>query len=431
MTGTLSLALVAIASYLVGAVPFGFLVARSRGVDILSHGSGNIGATNVGRILGRKYGVLVFLLDFAKGALPVLIAGTFATADLPAEWLQVTAGIAAFLGHLFPVYLRFRGGKGVATGAGVVAVLAPGPTAGALLAWVTIVAASRYVSLASLLAAAVLCALRLALTLEPLTGPKGVVTVFCFVAAALVAARHRANIGRLLHGNENRLKEGPAMFQLGKTLHVLAVGLWFGSAVFFSFMGLVVFGTFEQIAMQPAAERPAWLPLPSLYDQPRPSPRLPDPMRKEQGTRVAGAVVGPLFPIYFGIQTVCGAIALLTALAWKNLAGAAAKARITLFLLALFCVLGGWVLEWKVSDLRVPRDEKTDELLRTVSPSPEQIAETEAARRVFVQWHLASVFLNMFTVGLVTVAMGLVAWLPPAATSQQEQSNHELKPAYS
>src|SRR2546423_11989193 len=100
------------ASYLLGAVPFGWLIARSRGVDILHAGSGNIGATNVGRVLGRGYGALVFLLDFAKGALPVLAAAALAPRDDPAwppQVFAVAAGLAAFLGHLFPVYLGFRG----------------------------------------------------------------------------------------------------------------------------------------------------------------------------------------------------------------------------------------------------------------------------------------------------------------------------------
>jgi acyl phosphate:glycerol-3-phosphate acyltransferase len=419
MSGALFLAVVAIVAYLVGAVPFGYLVARARGVDILSHGSGNIGATNVGRVLGRRYGILVFLLDFTKGALPALVAGALTPDDLPREWSQVTAGIAAFLGHLFPIYLGFRGGKGVATGAGVVAVLAPAPTACALLAWATVVAATRYVSLASLVAAAVLCGLRVVVTPQPWSGPAGVVTVFCLIAATLVGVRHRANIGRLLQGTENRLKESASMNSLAKTLHVLAVGLWFGSAVFFTGMGLVVFGTFEQITTAPAAERPAWLPAPALYDQPRPSPRFPDPLRKEQGNRVAGAVVGPLFPIYFGLQAVCAAVATLTAFRWWGVARAAAKARVAVLLLALACVAGGWILEQKVSDLRVPRDEKTDEVLATRSPSEALIAEAEAARRVFVQWHLASVLLNLVTAGLVTVAMALVARLPGDAVARE------------
>jgi glycerol-3-phosphate acyltransferase PlsY len=412
MTTALLLIMVAVAAYLIGAVPFGYLVARFKGVDILSHGSGNIGATNVGRILGRRFGILVFLLDFAKGALPALIGGALAPADLPPEWLQVTAGIAAFLGHLFPVYLRFRGGKGVATGAGVVAVLAPGPTAGALLAWVTVVVATRYVSLASLIAAVVLCGVRVALSPEPWNGPQGVVTGFCLVAAGLVAVRHRANIGRLLRGTENRLKENPAFFSIAKVLHVMAVGLWFGSAMFFTIMGVTVFGTFEKITAELAAERPAWLPLSPLYDQDPPSKRFPDPLRKEQGARVAGAVVGPLFPIYFGLQTACAAIAVLTAFGWRRLRGAASSLRLTVLVAALACVAAGWVLERKVSDLRGPRDQKTDALLAQPKPSDTQIADTEAARRLFVQWHLASVLLNLVTLGLMMVAMASVAWLP-------------------
>src|SRR5947209_7829032 len=119
-------------SYMLGAVPFGFVIARLRGVDIFSAGSGNIGATNVGRVLGRKFGLLVFVLDFLKGAVPTALVRAY----LPTEpWAAVAAGLAAFVGHMFPVYLRFRGGKGVATGTGVVAVLLPGPTAVAALVW--------------------------------------------------------------------------------------------------------------------------------------------------------------------------------------------------------------------------------------------------------------------------------------------------------
>src|SRR5207237_10375551 len=99
-----------LAAYFIGAIPFGYLIARSRGVDILRQGSGNIGATNVGRILGRRCGILVFLLDFAKGALPVVAAswiGETLDSGLPRSSLAVAAGLAAFLGHLFPIYLGF------------------------------------------------------------------------------------------------------------------------------------------------------------------------------------------------------------------------------------------------------------------------------------------------------------------------------------
>src|SRR5262249_34265849 len=136
MTALGILLLLVLVSYFLGAVPFGYLVARARGIDILRQGSGNIGATNVGRILGKRLGVLVFLLDFTKGVLPSAV-GTWldhaAGLDLPASTLGVSAGLAAVLGHMFPIYLRFKGGKGVATGAGVVIVLVPIPFLFALL----------------------------------------------------------------------------------------------------------------------------------------------------------------------------------------------------------------------------------------------------------------------------------------------------------
>src|SRR5947209_17269108 len=120
MTDLLPALSTALAAYLVGGIPFGYLIARSRGIDIFKQGSGNIGATNVGRVLGRKFGILAFALDFAKGALPVAAARALAphmTINLRGEELGVLAGLAAVLGHLFPAYLRFRGGKGVATAA--------------------------------------------------------------------------------------------------------------------------------------------------------------------------------------------------------------------------------------------------------------------------------------------------------------------------
>src|SRR5439155_15374616 len=171
----------AMAGYLIGAIPFGYLVARSRGVDIFQHGSGNIGATNVGRILGRRFGILVFLLDFAKGAVPAglgLAVAHWLGIEPPAV-VGVAGGLAAFLGHLFPIYLGFRGGKGVATGAGVVVVLLPVPAAAAVLTWILFIAAFRYVSLASLAAALVLCLVQLSQSSAPFEMPALILTVFC------------------------------------------------------------------------------------------------------------------------------------------------------------------------------------------------------------------------------------------------------------
>src|ERR1043166_5940568 len=232
------LLLLPLAGYLIGAVPCGYLVARARGVDIFKQGSGNIGATNVARVLGRPLGVLVFVLDFAKGAVPVIAAWVLHEAMAGASegtdaWLEVLTGIAAFLGHLFPFYLGFRGGKGVATGLGVVTVLVPGPAIAALGVWFAAVLAWHYVSLASILAVVALVTVQWAATRD-LTGPR---TIFCLVAGALVILKHRTNIGRLLQDRENRIREGGIMFRIGKSLHVLAVGLWFGTAIFFSFDG--------------------------------------------------------------------------------------------------------------------------------------------------------------------------------------------------
>jgi acyl-phosphate glycerol 3-phosphate acyltransferase len=381
-----------LAAYLVGSIPFGYLVARSRGVDIFRQGSGNIGATNIGRVLGRRFGILVFVLDFAKGAVPVVAARLLnRQPDLPADTLAIGAGLAAFLGHLFPVYLGFRGGKGVATGAGVVTVLLPGPTLGAALVWLAVLLASRYVSLASLAAVTALCALRLVLTADagPFAPGQRILTVFCFLAAGLVFQRHRANIARLLHGTENRLRESSAMLLLTKILHVVALGLWFGSIVFFSLVvAPVTFRTFESLGQTPAVDRPAWLPVSSDFD-------------KEKATRLAGLVVGPVFPWYFLVQGICGLLVLATAFSWFRIEpdGTAHRLRCLCVGLAFLTVLAGWPIADKVSALRVDR----------FSADPVIV---ESARAAFTSWHLVSLFLNFGTILLVAAAMVLAAWLP-------------------
>lgn len=422
----LTLALTSLFSYLLGAIPFGYLVARSRGVDILKQGSGNIGATNVGRVLGRPLGVLVFLLDFAKGAVPALTAKWFASTrqlELPPDSLSVAAAVAAFLGHLYPIYLRFRGGKGVATAAGAVSVLLPGPALAALLIWFVVVLASRYVSLASLVAAAVLCVMRLVLAPQPWDADHLILTLFCLIAAGLIFLRHRSNVGRLLHGNENRLKDTPALLHLSKIVHVLALGLWFGTVIFFSFVvGLNLFGTFEKIAAEPPAERAVWFPMWQAYDgPPPPASTFPDPLRKEQGTRAAGVAIGPLFHWYFGIQTVCALLASATSFAWRCLGpGRIHRLRAAILLTALATVaLGGW-LEHVVEDLRGPRNSTFDAMVRHSQPSAEDVASAVEARRTFVRWHLYSLGLNMLTVVLVSLAMAQAAYLPMAAAEEKK-----------
>jgi glycerol-3-phosphate acyltransferase PlsY len=423
----LSLAVTALLSYLMGAIPSGYLIARWRGVDILKRGSGNIGATNVGRVLGRPFGVLVFVLDFAKGAAPALLAKWWTAAqqpELPANSLAVTAAVAAFLGHLYPIYLRFRGGKGVATAAGAVTVLLPGPALAALFIWFAVVLASRYVSLASLAAAVVLCLFRLVFTPNPWSADDWILTLFCLIAAVLILLRHRANVGRLLRGNENRLKETPALLHLSKILHVWALGLWFGSAIFFSFVvGLNLFGTFERIAAEPAEERPPWFPMWKAYDGPSPDAKaLPEPLRKEQGTRAAGAALDPLFHWYFGIQAVCAVLATATALSWVRRGGERIHVnRFCILLPTLVLVAFGWQLMHGVEVLRKMRSHSFDLMVRDSPPQDDSVQTAIAARRLFGQWHLASLGVNMATILLVTVAMAQAAYLPDSAMEDKKR----------
>jgi glycerol-3-phosphate acyltransferase PlsY len=192
----------ALAAYLLGAIPFGLVLGRAlRGVDIREHGSRNIGATNAYRVLGARVGIAVFALDAAKGLVPTLLAR-----DLAGPLAAVLAAAAAIVGHVFPPYLGFRGGKGVATAAGGLFALAPAATGVACAVWVAVVLATRYVSLGSILAAIALPAAILAWEGEAALGPvRRPVTIAAGLMAVLVIARHHANILRLLRGTEPRV----------------------------------------------------------------------------------------------------------------------------------------------------------------------------------------------------------------------------------
>jgi len=396
MPHTAVLPLLILVSYLFGAIPFGYLVARWRGVDIRRAGSGNIGATNVWRVLGARYGLLVFALDFAKGALPVLAAYWVAAAydhtgnlGWSRESLGVVAGLAAFLGHLFPVYLRLRGGKGVATGAGVVAVLLPIPTLAALFAWIAVVSATGYVSLSSLTAAVVLCAARFGLTERPLTPANRLLTVFCLLAGLLVFLRHRSNVVRLIRRNENRLGEFPTMLLFSKVVHVFAIGLWFGSMVFFILATLSLFDTFQKLATSETG-RPTWL-------------RVVDDFNADKATQLAGIAVSPLFTWYFPLQLACGVLAAATALDWCRWQAARRvdRVRAGVLLLATGAALIGWPLAHYVNQLRLER----------YSAEPGIAA---LAKQAFGTWHTYSLLLNFAVLTLVSVGMGLVSVLPEA-----------------
>lgn len=231
-----------IAAYILGSIPFGVLIARSRGIDIREHGSGNVGATNVFRVVGKGFGISCLLLDFLKGFLPVLIAtnvfqapGTSPalavpvistrTGDFPADQqlyahsLQVITALAAILGHNYSVFLKGGGGKGIATSAGVLVALMPGVFLGALLVFATTFYCTRYVSLGSIFGAlSIPVFTHLADRLRHLNGDELQPTywesgswnkpllVFTIVAAGLAVWRHRSNIQRIRSGTEDRLQ---------------------------------------------------------------------------------------------------------------------------------------------------------------------------------------------------------------------------------
>jgi acyl-phosphate glycerol 3-phosphate acyltransferase len=421
-------------SYFTGAIPFGYLVARARGVNIFEKGSGNIGATNVGRVLGRKFGVLVFLLDFAKGALPTAVTDIFAhhfAGDLPADLLPVVAGLSAFLGHLFPIYLRFRGGKGVATAAGVVAVLLPVPMTAALIVWLAVVSAFRMVSLASLAAAIFLCGWRLMIQ-EPFATEHFVLTSFCLLITVLVFVRHRSNFLRLVHGNENQLRENRTMAQTARVVHVLSLGLWFGMSVFFNLVvGISLFDTFWSVGKVERDRRPAWLPLPEQYERDpsgwTTSGGVPfetsEDVRREQGTRVAGAAVGPLLTAYFALGGFCGLLALVTSMGWAAHYPGVHRLRLWILVAALLTVLVGWPLERKVAQENTKRNDAVDRVLASDSPSADDVAVASALKKRFVAWHSASLALSLLEVVLVTIGMALAARLPAPLSKTPVQSD--------
>lgn len=210
-----------VGAYLLGSIPFGFLIARAKGLDIRQHGSRNIGATNVGRVLGRRWGMLCFALDVLKGALAVLLAGWWtgalgdANPSASLAWLWLAVAGAAITGHMFTIFLRFKGGKGVATGFGALLAMWPHltvPAIAALVVWIFTLRFTRYVSVSSILAAIIL---PISVALQALIRADGspadrMAAVAPFLIAtsalgALVIWKHRANIARLRAGTEPKV----------------------------------------------------------------------------------------------------------------------------------------------------------------------------------------------------------------------------------
>ena len=202
-------AAVALASYFLGSIPAGYLAGRIAGIDIRHAGSGNIGATNVTRVLGKRYGYPVFIVDFLKGLMAVtmsiLIEKRAQPLSVPTELIGIIAAISSVIGHSFPVWLSFKGGKGVATSMGALFGLMPFVALIAVAVWVITFEMTRYVSVASMTAA--LAVPISILILMPLKQTSGTALLYFSISlAALVIFRHRSNLSRLVRGTEPRFK---------------------------------------------------------------------------------------------------------------------------------------------------------------------------------------------------------------------------------
>jgi glycerol-3-phosphate acyltransferase PlsY len=199
----LSYIVTALLAYLLGSIPTGYLVARARGVDIRTVGSGNIGATNAFRVLGKKLGIFVLLIDALKGWVAVQCGAALVNQLLPGaplEYLRITAALAAILGHNFTCWLHFKGGKGIATSAGVLLALVPWSLAIILSLFIILFVTTRYVSIGSIAASFTLPFATWFTTKDT------VLTIVTGVMGALAILKHRKNIQRLLNGTENRIQ---------------------------------------------------------------------------------------------------------------------------------------------------------------------------------------------------------------------------------
>ncbi len=184
--------------YLFASIPWGFILGKIKGVDIREHGSKNVGATNVNRVLGKKWALLCFFLDFLKGLIPILVIRKV----MPdAEYATIIAAFAAFAGHVWTIYLKFKGGKGIATSAGIITAISCPSFIIPMILWTIIFYASRYVSLASVLAAIFVPIVACFFDL------KNSEMILLVVIAVLAVLKHTSNIKRLLNGTENKFEK--------------------------------------------------------------------------------------------------------------------------------------------------------------------------------------------------------------------------------
>ena len=202
--------IIVVVSYLIGAVPWAFIIGKLRGIDIRDHGSGNVGATNVRRVLGKKLGILCFFLDFLKGFIPafaILNLNKYVELDLSIDFAFILIAFATVAGHMWPVYLKFKGGKGVSTMAGILLALAPLSLLIGGAVWAIFFYSFRYVSLASICASLTLPLSAYLLSKYEVYKLSDTLLGILIILAALVIFRHKGNIIRLINGTENRFSK--------------------------------------------------------------------------------------------------------------------------------------------------------------------------------------------------------------------------------
>ena len=191
-----------LAAYLIGGIPFGFLIGKARGVDVRTVGSKNIGATNVLRTVGKKWGFLALFCDMMKGFVPTFLCKTFCSDP---SWLPLAVGVTCALGHMLTPYMKFKGGKGVATAFGMLIALLPATVGIAFAIFAITFACSNYISLGSCIAATSL-AVMVWIPFCDHTGYRDLpLSILVTLIALFVIWKHRSNIGRLIHGNENKI----------------------------------------------------------------------------------------------------------------------------------------------------------------------------------------------------------------------------------
>ncbi len=191
-----------VAAYLIGSIPTSYLFGKAKGIDLRKQGSGNVGATNALRVLGPKIGIITLIIDIAKGFLPVHICRLILPAS--SDIFLIAVGISAISGHIFTIFLKFKGGKGVATSAGVFLALDPIATGITFAVFVIIVVVSRYVSLGSIIGVLVLVTVELITNLNN-SFQHMAILILSVVIGIFIIIRHRSNIGRLVRGEENKI----------------------------------------------------------------------------------------------------------------------------------------------------------------------------------------------------------------------------------